>query len=89
MLSTLASASRPHRVVPDRDGSGGAVQGFDCPRRAALPEGEWRSSGLSADGDAAYPSDAKLVRLQRSSDRSLLALQSVLTSVKSGALDPV
>lgn len=44
------------------------MEGFDGPDRAALPEVEWWSSGLSADGDVAYPSDAKLVRLQRSSN---------------------
>jgi IS5 family transposase len=38
---------------------------------AHYPRGEWWSSGLSADGDAAFPSDAKLVRLQRYSDPAM------------------
>jgi len=53
----------PQGIVPDRDGSGCAMEGFDCLDRAALPKGRRRPTSLSADGDAACPSDAKLVRL--------------------------
>lgn len=63
-----AKRKQTRKVVHDRDRPGGAVEGFDGPDRATLPEVEWWSSGLSADGDVAYPSDAKLVRLQRSSN---------------------
>src|SRR5690606_17811777 len=58
----------PQGTVPDRNGSGGAVAGFNRSDRAALPEGRRRSSVLSADGDAARASVAELVRLQRPGD---------------------
>src|SRR5690606_40727870 len=53
--------ANPQGTVPDRNGSGGAVAGFNRSDRAALPEGRRRSSRLSADGDAACASAAELV----------------------------
>lgn len=45
----------PQGIVPDRGGSGSALEGLDCLDRAALSEGRRWSSGLSADGNVSLP----------------------------------
>ncbi len=71
----------PQGIVPDRDGSGGALERFDCLDRAVLSKGRRRSPDLSADGDAARALDAELVRLQRSGDGRSAVLNHHPTSV--------
>lgn len=50
----------------------------DCPDRTALSERRRWSPGVSLDGDAAYPSDAELVRLQRSAMEEALYETTIL-----------
>lgn len=56
------------RARPDPDRSGRALEGLDYLDRAALSNGRRGAAGVSVDGHVVGPSDAKVVRLQRSSD---------------------